>query len=212
MLRNFLRNKLKDRQFTWLNIAGLSIALTGVLLIYLWVADERNTDKFHANNDQLYQVMSHIKLPDGIHTGEYTPYMLSRALPTALPDISDATCLLQGFIEDALSAGEKHAKITRYFADYHFFNLFSFPLIAGNKDHVFDDKYAVVLSDKLARQLFGTTDNLLGKTVQWETDPHPFTITGIFREPGDNSSLKFDALFAYEFFFDRNPDTKPGGT
>jgi len=60
--------------------------------------------------------------------------MLSRALPTALPDISDATCLLQGFIEGALSAGEKHAKITRYFADYHFFNLFSFPLIAGNKD------------------------------------------------------------------------------
>lgn len=214
MIRNYLRViwrhkiKIRDRQFTFLNIAGLSIALTGVLLIFLWVADERGIDKFHANDDRLYQVMSHIKLPDGIHTGEYTPYMLSRAVAKELPEISDAACLMKGFIEGALSAGEKHVKTTRYFADYHFFTLFSFPLIDGNKAHVLDNKYAVVLSDKLAKQLFGTTDNLVGKTVQWESDPHLFTVTGIFHEPGDNSSLHFDALFAYEFFFDRDPDTK----
>jgi putative ABC transport system permease protein len=207
-LKDIWRNVLRDRQFTFLNVAGLSVALTCVLLIYLWVADERAIDKFHANDARLYQVMSHIKLPDGIHSGEYTPYLLSRAVAKEMPEVEDATCLMKGFIEGSLSAGEKHIKITRYFADYHFFNLFSFRLIAGNKDDVLNDKYSVVISDRLARQLFNRTDNIIGKTVQWVDDPHLFTVSGIFQESGNSSSLKFDALFSYELFFEREPDTK----
>src|ERR1700727_2549254 len=106
MIRNYLkdiwRNMLRDRQFTILNVAGLSVALTCVLLIYLWVADERAMDKFHANDARLYQVMSHIKLPDGIHSGEYTPYLLSRAVAKEMPEAEDATCLMKGFIEGSL--------------------------------------------------------------------------------------------------------------
>lgn len=207
-LKDIWRNMLRDRQFSFLNIAGLSVALTCLLLIYLWVADERSIDKFHANDDRLYQVMSHIKLPDGIHSGEYTPYLLSRAVTKELPEVEDATCLMKGFIEGALSAGDKHIKTTKYFADYHFFNLFSFRLLYGNKADVLNNKYAVVLSDKLAKKLFNTTDNIVGRTVQWENDPQLFTVSGIFEEPANNSSLKFDALFSYELFFQSDPDTK----
>jgi putative ABC transport system permease protein len=207
-LRNICRNVLRDRQFSFLNVAGLSAALTCVLLIYLWVADERSVDKFHANDDRLYQVMSHIKLPDGIHSGEYTPYLLSRAVAKEIPEVEDAACLMKGFIEGALSAGDKHIKTTKYYADHHFFNLFSFPLIYGNKADVLNDKYSVVLADKVAKQLFNSTDNVVGKTVQWENDPHLFTVSGIFKEPANSSSLKFDALFSYELFFQSDPDTK----
>jgi ABC-type antimicrobial peptide transport system permease subunit len=207
-LKDIWRNMLRDRQFSFLNVTGLSVALTCVLLISLWVADERSVDKFHANDDRLYQVMSHIKLPDGIHSGEYTPYLLSRAVAKEIPEVEDATCLMKGFIEGTLSAGEKHFKTTKYYADYHFFDLFSFRLIYGNEADVLNDKYSVVLSDKLAKQLFNTTDNVVGKTVQWENDPHLFTVSGIFEEPTYSSSLKFDALFSYELFFQSDPDTK----
>jgi ABC-type antimicrobial peptide transport system permease subunit len=202
------RSLVRDRQFAILNLVGLSVALSCVLLIYLWVSDEMSVDKFHADNDRLYEVMSHIKLPDGIHTQEATPYMLSRALAKEMPEVDDAVCLMKGFIKGTLSVGDRHTKTTKYFADYDFFKLFSFPLIEGNKNHVLDDKYSVVLSDRLAKKLFNTTKNILGKTVQWENDPQLFTVTGIFEEPSTNSSLQFDALFSYELYFQNDPDTK----
>jgi len=202
------RSLLRDRQFAVLNLVGLSVALSCVLLIYLWVSDEMSVDKFHADNDRLYQVMSHSKLPDGIHTQEATPNMLSRALAKEMPEVDYAVCLMQGFIKGTLSAGDKHTKTTKYFADYDFFKLFSFRLIEGNKSKVLDDKYAVVLSDRLAKKLFNTTKNIIGKTVQWENDPQLFTVTGIFEEPSANSSLQFDALFSYELYFQNDPDTK----
>ncbi|MBS1933777.1 MAG: ABC transporter permease, partial [Bacteroidetes bacterium] len=202
------RSLVKDRQFAVLNLVGLSVALACVLLIYLWVSDELNVDKFHTNSRRLYQVMSHIKLPDGIHTQEATPYMFSRAVAKEMPEVEDATCYMQGFIKGTLSAGEKKTQTTKHFVDYHFFNVFSFSLLSGNKNTLLDDKYSIVISDKLARKLFNTTENLIGKTIQWENDPNLFTVTGVFEEPSSNSSLKFDALFSYESFFQNNPDTK----
>jgi putative ABC transport system permease protein len=212
MSNNFIkttwRSLVKDRQFAILNLVGLSVALVCVLLIYLWVSDELSVDKFHANNGRLYQVMSHIKLPDGIHTQEATPYMFSRAVVKEMPEVEDATCYMQGFIKGTLTAGDKKTQTTKYFVDYHFFNVFSFPLISGNKNTLMNDKYSIVISDKLARKLFNTTENVIGKTIQWENDPELFTVTGVFEEPSSNSSLKFDALFSYELFFQKNPDTK----
>ena len=210
MVSNYLkttwRSLLRDRQFAILNLVGLSAALACVLLIYLWVADELSVDKFHANDGRLYQIMEHIKLPDGIHTQENTPYLLSRALAKEMPEVEDAVCLQQGFMKGTLSAGDKHIKTTKYFADYHFFNLFSYRLIEGNKNNVLDDKYSVLLSDKLAKKLFNTTVNIIGKTVQWENDPHLFKVSGVFEEPSSGSSLKFDALFSYELFFENDTD------
>jgi putative ABC transport system permease protein len=212
MLNNYFkttwRSLLKDRQFTILNLVGLSVALTCVLLIWLWVNDEISVDKFHENNSRLYQVLAHIKLPDGIHTQENTPYLLSRALAREKPEVEDATCLQKAYVTGVLSSGEKHIKTTKYFADKDFFNLFSFHLVEGNKNDVFADKYSIVLSDKMAKKLFSTTKNIIGKTVQWENDPKLFKVSGIFEEPSSSSSLKFDALFTYQLFFENDPDTQ----
>src|SRR5476649_1561667 len=65
MIRNYLkiafRNLKKDKQFTFLNVLGLSAGIACTLLIYLWVHDELSYDKFFANNDRVYQVMEHRK-------------------------------------------------------------------------------------------------------------------------------------------------------
>ena len=96
------RNLLKDRRFTLLNLAGLSAGLACVLLIYLWVRDELNIDKFHKNGDRLYEVMAHIKLPDGIETQENTPYLLARALVKEMPEVEDAVSFQPGFMEGSI--------------------------------------------------------------------------------------------------------------
>jgi ABC-type antimicrobial peptide transport system permease subunit len=195
------RNLVKDRRFTLLNLAGLSAGLIGVLLIYLWVADELNVDKFHKNGDRLYEVMAHVKLPDGIETQESTPYLLARALAKEMPEVEDAVSFQRGFMEGSISAGEKHIKTRRNFADKDFFKVFSYHLISGNKNTVLADKYSVLLSDQLARKLFNSAENVIGKTIQWENDEQPFRVSGIFEEPSSNSSMKFDILFTYEYFY-----------
>jgi len=208
MLANYFktswRSLLKDRRFTLINLAGLSAGLAGVLLIYLWVTDELSVDKFHKNGDRLYEVMAHIKLPDGIETQESTPYLLARALVKEMPEVEDAVSFQPGFMEGYLSAGEKHIKTRRNFADKDFFNVFSYRLIRGNRNTVLADKYSVLLSDRLARKLFRTTENVIGKTVQWENDEQPFQVSGIFEAPSSNSSMKFDILFTYEYFYQQD--------
>jgi len=82
--------------------------------------------------------------------------------------------------------------------------------LQGNKNKVLTGKYNVLLSDDLAMRLFHTTENLIGKTVEWNrSDPFSrktngsFIISGIFKAPPSNSSTQFDVLFTYELYFEK---------
>ncbi|HMH23106.1 MAG TPA: ABC transporter permease [Puia sp.] len=198
------RSLLKDRLFTILNVIGLSIGLTCVLLIFLWVENEWGVDRFHVNGTRLYQVMLHSKLPDGIHTQENTPVALGRALANEIPDVEYAASVQQGHINSTISSGQKYIRARRDFVDKDFFRMFSFPLIEGNKDQVLSEKYSVVLSDKLAMKLFNTTRGIIGRTVRWADDQQLFTVTGVFEAPPAISSQQFDLLFSYDFFYQRD--------
>jgi ABC-type antimicrobial peptide transport system permease subunit len=215
MPRNYFnatwRRLTKDTQFTLLNLIGLSIGMTCFLLIFLWVSDELSVDRFHIHKDRLYEVMAHIRLPDGTHTQNNTPYLLSRTLAKEMPGVEDAVCLQTGYEPGILSFGKKHINTTRYFADTDFFKMFSFSLIDGNRNTVLAQKYSVVISDKMSMELFNTTKNVIGKKIQWENDAEPYTVSGIFEQPGSNSSLQFDVLFTYQLFYDQDPDASNWG-
>jgi len=91
MLKSYFRitwrNLLKDRQFTALNLIGLSVGLACTLLIGLWVADELHMDKYNEKDAQLYQVMGNFKTDAGIKTGTHTSGILAPALKKEIPEI-----------------------------------------------------------------------------------------------------------------------------
>ncbi|WP_315821742.1 hypothetical protein [Paraflavitalea speifideaquila] len=95
MFKNYLtiawRYLLKNRQFTLLNLIGLSTGLTGVLLIWLWVKDEMSVDKFHQHDKQLFQVMEHRSNSGGINTSAEMPGLLAESLPPIMPEVQLAT-------------------------------------------------------------------------------------------------------------------------
>ena len=206
MLKNYLkftwRHLVKDRQFTLLNLLGLSTGLACAILIYIWVSNERSMDDFHANNARLYQVMAHIKLPDGIHTQEVTPGMLADALGRDMPEIEQAVAVQEA--DDALTIGKEHFKESAEFVGDDFFKLFSYRLIEGQKNRLFPDSYSVLISDQLAIKCFHTTKNIVGRTVQWGKDSIPYVISGIFGQPPANSTARFDLLFSYKTFWEKN--------
>ena len=165
------RNCLRYKSSFIINLIGLSSGLACVLLIYLWVHDELNVDKFHEKDSQLYQVMKHNTDAQGIETDEDTPGMLARVLVEEMPEVEKSVSVFPPAAYTSngiLSREEVHVKARSKFADKDFFNIFSYPPTHGNKDLVLSDKYSVVISEALAISLFQTTDNVIGKTIDWK--------------------------------------------
>ena len=108
-----LRNLLKDRQFTFLNLIGLSTGLACTFLIYLWVNDELHVDKYNEKDQQLFQVMVNQHNDNGIKTGSFTPGLLANALEKEIPEIEYAVTVLPASWfpnKGVISSGDAHIK------------------------------------------------------------------------------------------------------
>ncbi|MEP6948473.1 MAG: ABC transporter permease [Ginsengibacter sp.] len=210
------RNLVKDRQFTFLNLIGLSTGLACALLIYLWVHDELGVDKFNEKGGRLFQVMQNLSNDNSeIMTTGYTPDLLGNALIKEMTGIEDVA-IVKSPDEDENSKGilsfnGESIKAAELFVTSNFFNVFSYHLLQGNKDQVLSDRYNVLVSDKLALELFHTTKNIIGKTVTWDRGNGQsknlngtYRVSGIFERPGSNSSAQFDILFTHALYAEKN--------
>src|SRR4051812_40627768 len=111
MIRNYLNTLLRslwrDRFFSSINIVGLALGLVSILLIYLWVADEKSYDQFHRNKQRLYEVLISDHYADGkVETRTSTPGILADALKHEVPEITDAV-LMTWEDKSLFAVGEK---------------------------------------------------------------------------------------------------------
>ncbi len=206
------RNLRKDRLFTFLNLIGLSTGLACTLLIWLWATDERAMDRWNEKDNRLYQVMDNQHSAAGIRTMEATPSLLARTLKAEMPEVEYAAGVLptSWYGRVTLSVRNNDVNAVGHYADADFFNVFSYPLLQGDKNTVLTDKRSIVLSRELALKLFHTTDNVVGKTVEWQHE-QPYVVSGIFDGDQPHSSDKFDFLAPLDRFLDMNPYQKDWG-
>ncbi|MDX1939263.1 MAG: ABC transporter permease [Saprospiraceae bacterium] len=206
MLRNYFkiawRNLLKNKVFSFINITGLATGLACAFLIYLWVNDELNIDKFHEKDSQLYLVMANHTHTDAIQTIPNVPGLLAPAMKTELPEVENAvhtTGRLENFI---ISTEDKHINAQGRYAGEAFFDVFSYDLIEGVKDQVFTDKNSIVISESLAKKLFNTTDHIIGKSLEWQSSEkkNEVFISGIFKDVPASASEQFDLLLPFSYF------------
>ena len=204
------RNFNKHRSSFLINIIGLSTGLACVILIFLWVNDEIGIDKFHENEEQLYQVMSNLHLDDKLLTMTESPLLLSEAITNEFPEVEDAAAINGDFCtpEGVFLYETVRQSATGMFVTPNFLELFSFELLLGNKSQVLSNKYDVVISEVLARKLFGSEQNAIGKSVNWNfqwTDGNgeeTLTVSGVFKTPPSNSSLQFEYLVHSDLLID----------
>ena len=198
IFRNFKRNK----STFLINLGGLSAGLACTLLIYLWVSDELHKDQFNERGDRIYQVLTNQDVSGNLITLQEGPGMLGEVLAQEMPDVELAVSASTVDKEMLLSAKDKHITGSGRFADKNFFNMFSFPLVAGDKAQVLAAKDVIVLSDVMAKRLFDTTDDIIGKSVEWQT-PYGgrrlFQVSGIFHNP-EQTSEPVDCFISYELF------------
>ena len=196
--RNFLRYKSSFL----INLIGLTSGLACTLFIYLWVNDELNMDNFHEKESQLYQVMEHQKYAEDIMTTTSTPGLLSETLADKFPEVVYA--ITTTWIDDnTFTFEDKNVKGRGYHVSKDFFNIFSYGLVQGDPDQVLEDKYSIVISEELADKIFGTHENIIGKslTLQHKDD---FIVSGVFKVTPGNSSFQFDYVLSFEVFKDEN--------
>jgi putative ABC transport system permease protein len=210
MLKHLLtviyRNALRFKSPFIINLIGLSSGLAAALLIYLWVYDELSFDRYHENDDRLYQVMYHEKTVNDIKTTGQTPYFLANALLDDVPEIEYAvTATPPLFFPDfTIYANERYVKAVGKFVDRSFFQLFSYKLLEGRVEDVLNDKSSVVICESLARSLYNSPENAVGKEFEYSLLhlKKQLTVSGVFKDLPNNSSERFDFIVSFQIIDD----------
>lgn len=201
MLLNYFkiawRNLVRGRSFSVINIAGLAIGMAGAILILLWLQNEISFDKFHTNKDRLYQVYG-LATADGKSTAiNMTSQPLGPALQQDFPEVTATTRFgeVNSFL---ITVGDRSfTGLQGSFVDPAFLSMFSFPLAEGNAQGQLQEAHSIVITEKLARQLFGST-NALNKTIRIDATDN-FVVTGILEDLPANTRFTFDYLLPWAY-------------
>ncbi|TAG19590.1 MAG: ABC transporter permease [Cytophagia bacterium] len=207
MLRNYLkialRNLLKNKAFSFINIAGLTIGLTCSLLIYLWVKDELQVDAFHQKGDRIYTVTSK-EFVDGKVTGYYdTPGLLGEELKRVLPEV-ELSCNWSGDEARTFAVSNKKLKFKGGYAGEDFFKIFSYPFLQGTVNESLKTRESISISKKMAEAFFGSSEKAINQAIKFD-NYKDLTVKAVYENMPENSSLKLDYLISWEFFKEREP-------
>jgi putative ABC transport system permease protein len=205
MIKNYLktawRNLLKNKTFSLINIMGLAFGMTCSLLIMLWLQDELQMDRFHANDKRLFRVMENQHYAGSINTYNSTPGILAENIVKEIPEIQMASQLL--WEEQPLfTVGDKFDKEKGRYVQKDFLRMFSYKLLKGDPATVLDRPDGIVISKKLADKYFKGEDPV-GKIIRVDSKDN-VQVTGILDEIPEYSSLKFDFLMSYHRWWKDN--------
>jgi len=194
MVKNYIkiaiRNLVRQKLYSLINITGLSIGIACFLLISLWVFDELSYDHFHKNKDRIYRVNT-MSNEMGLVTS--SSWRLGPALMEVYPEIESFTRLWPWGRSLVIYKDKSFDESSFYLADPAFFTIFSFEFLHGSPESALRDKHSVVLTEQTAKRYFGD-ENPLGKTIFIRRYDRDFEVTGIIANIPSNSSIKFDLI------------------
>jgi putative ABC transport system permease protein len=205
MFKNYFktawRNLMKNKTFSLINIAGLSIGMAACLLILQYVSFQLSFDQFNKNASDIYRVVND-RYQNGklIQHGTITYSAIGKAMQDDFPEVVDHTRAIS-FDKEIIQFNNKRiGDLTILAVDNSFLRMFSYPLVAGDARTALQEPRSLILSQKVADKLFGVSDDygwLIGKEVTEDIDSLPYKITGILKDVPGNSHLQFDILLSY---------------
>jgi putative ABC transport system permease protein len=214
-LRNFVRHKL----YSAINIAGLAVGLACVIFVILFVRDELSYDMWIPDTQNLYQLELTIRVPDRAPWSvAVTPHPMPEAMREEIPGVTGMT----RYYSENMTLVEGDRQFVEHVSvvDPGFFELIHLPLIIGNPDTVFHQPNSVVISQSAARKYFGDA-NPIGRTIltgrgnctatdtACESATVSLKVTGILRDLPHNTQLVGDIFFPNTSIADRiSQDTK----
>jgi putative ABC transport system permease protein len=168
MFRNYLkvalRNMWKNKAFSAINIAGLSVGLAVCLLIVLYVKDESSYDKYNSQSENIYRLDADLSFNGTQFTSAESPAPLAPTLMKDYPQVAQYT-RLRNFGDILIKKDNQNIpNHNAVFADSTFFQVFSIPMIKGNRLTALNEPNSIVIDETTAKKYFNSTD-VVGKTL-----------------------------------------------
>jgi len=195
MIKNYLkiawRNLMKNKVFSLINIVGLSTGLACCMLISLYILNETSYDRYQKNADNIYQVGTEFRGVGDIKKLPNTPAAMGEIMKSVFPEIQQTTRLVRLFGEDKTllqytppnNAVKSFYETKGYLADSTFFRMFTYNFIAGDPSTALSNPNSVVLSEEIAKKIFGNQP-ALHKIIHISSSTngdHDFEVTGVFK-------------------------------
>ncbi|MCE7990508.1 MAG: FtsX-like permease family protein [Roseivirga sp.] len=193
VLRAIQRNKL----FTVINLAGLSVAMACFILVGLYVRYELSYDRFHDRVEDIHIVQMKYSEEMGGFTSSFVPAVLSEALESQLPAIEHAVVTNTGAGSMIVEAANGQFLQEKYYAvNNSFFDVFTFPLLYGDKASALTEPTSVVISLETAIKYFDT-ENAVGEVLKVD-GKGAFRVSGILKPFPKNSQFQPHFLLPFE--------------
>ncbi|REG82542.1 ABC transporter permease [Algoriphagus antarcticus] len=205
MWKNYLkigwRVLKKNRLYTILNVLGLTMGISGFLMIMLFIQDEVNYDNFYPESESVFRITSHW---GDYSTGSFAtaPPPLGPRIQADIPEVEAITRLLKwNDFTIQPGSGQNKEQVFReesvYYAEPNFFIVFDLNVLAGNKEKALSDSKSVVITESLGRKYFGdvSPQEMVGKPIiMGSNNPDLKQISAVVEDIPAQSHFHFDML------------------
>ncbi len=201
MLKNYfktaLRNIAGQRLISVINIGGLAIAMTAVVIIALWVQNQLSFDNYHTDADRIYLLKNNWQIDKNpISVNENSFYPLAYAIEHTIPEAALATRMSK-IGKDQLTLtvnGNRFKEETGINVDTNWFKVFKYSFIEGDASSFYKNPHSIIVTESEAKKLFGST-SIAGRQVQ--IDSILFSVAGVIKDNPANSSFQFNVLLPF---------------
>ncbi len=200
-LKLALRNLIKQKYRSLINILGLGFGIACCILIYMYTKMELSYNDFHENKQNIYRIYySYIEATGDKRFSPFLPYGISNGFAEKIPGV-EKSCGLRSTMA-WIGSGEELFNETIGFTDSSFFDIFTFHILAGDRISPLKHPQSVVLTKTVADKFFGDSinnyDRIIGKSILFpQPAPNDFIITAVLEDPPENNSFRWTVLVPY---------------
>ena len=189
------RNLTRHKGFSFINIAGLAIGMSSVLLIGLWIKNQLSIDRIYPKTDRLYMLYNRGTFNGAVQVWDQTPKSIAPVLKKDYPGVEDASRYAGDHF--LISVGDTHLNGQCAFVDSGFLTMFGLPMLKGAPALALRGTYSIVLTEQMAVRLFGSQEPM-GRTVLLDSNA-VFTVTGVLKDLDATTSFTFDYLLPWAY-------------
>lgn len=197
MIRNYLktgwRNIIKNKGTFAVNIIGLALGIASCIMILLYVSDELSYDRFNEKADDIVRVVFRAKVNGEEMKEAVVMAPVAQTLKNDLPEVVDATRLAKSHNNRLEYNGSYYGQSSLGYVDPNFFDVFTLPITSGNKNNPLNTPNSVVISESLAKNIFGNSDPV-GKTITVTNRSEQLNVSAVMQDIPENSHFHFDLL------------------
>lgn len=210
MFKNFFisawRNIRKNKLISFINIIGLSLGIATFFIIMLYVQDELSYDKFNKNADSIVRIVFNANFGGGAINEASVMPPVAQTMKNDFPEVRDATRLMDYGTPKILYKNKTFKEDRLAYVDPNFFNIFTLPIIEGNRNSALMQPNAIVITESTAKKYFGN-ESAIGKTLRLNNNSANYKVTAIIKNIPSNSHFHFTLFASMKSWKDASSDS-----